>query len=177
MPGTSQFERAKAGVGRPAEPVPQDIADEIVEWISEGKTLREFCRQSGKPSFVTVYAWQKKDASFAERIACARESGEDQIHQECLEIADNTHSGVTVTEKPYVFEGAAVKNPDGTPVIVTETKTGDMLEHRKLRIDTRLKLLAKWNPKKYGDRLDLNHGGEIGLNVLAERMSKARARK
>ena len=28
-----------------------------------------------------------------------------------------------------------------------------MIEHRKLRIDTRLKLLAKWNPKKYGDKL------------------------
>jgi hypothetical protein len=28
----------------------------------------------------------------------------------------------------------------------------DMLGHRKLLIETRLKLLAKWNPKKYGDR-------------------------
>ena len=25
----------------------------------------------------------------------------------------------------------------------------------RLRIDTRLKLVAKWNPKKYGDKLDL----------------------
>jgi hypothetical protein len=27
-----------------------------------------------------------------------------------------------------------------------------MLGHRKLQIETRLKLLAKFNPKKYGDR-------------------------
>jgi hypothetical protein len=31
----------------------------------------------------------------------------------------------------------------------------DMLGHRKLQIETRLKLLAKFNPKKYGDRIAL----------------------
>ena len=31
---------------------------------------------------------------------------------------------------------------------------------------TRLKLLAKWNPKKYGDRVDLGHEGGITLNVV-----------
>jgi hypothetical protein len=35
-----------------------------------------------------------------------------------------------------------------------------MIEHRKLRIETRLKLLAKWNPKKYGDKLA--HTGASG---------------
>jgi hypothetical protein len=133
-------------MGRPEKPVPQKTADEIVEWISEGKTLREFCRQEGKPSFSAVYAWQKKDAQFAERIACARESGEEVIHQECLGIADTTQMGVIVTDK------------DG----VIETKTADMIEHRKLRIDTRLKLLAKWNPRKYGDKLDMNIAGKDG---------------
>ena len=31
----------------------------------------------------------------------------------------------------------------------------------KLRIETRLKLLAKWNPKKWGEKLDLTHAGAI----------------
>jgi len=139
-------------MGRPVEPVPQDIADELVEWISEGKTLREFCRQPGKPCYATIYDWKDKDPEFATRIARAREIGEEVIHQECLSIADSTQLGVIVTEKP-----------DGS----TETKTADMLEHRKLRIDTRLKLLAKWNPKKYGDRVDMNLGGQNGNPIQA----------
>ena len=92
----------------------------------------------------------------------AREIGEQQIFQECLEIADNTQEfGEIVTEKV-----------DGS----TEVKRADMIEHRKLRIETRLKLLAKWNPKKYGDKLGLEHSGELNIG-LADRISKARARK
>lgn len=37
---------------------------------------------------------------------------------------------------------------------------------RRLQIETILKLLAKWNPKKYGDRVDLGHEGGITLNVV-----------
>ena len=48
-----------------------------------------------------------------------------------------------------------------------------MLGHRKLRIDTRLKLLAKWNPKKWGDRMALDHGVQ---DNLAERLKAARER-
>jgi hypothetical protein len=32
--------------------------------------------------------------------------------------------------------------------------------NRKLRIYTRLQLLAKWNPKRYGDRVEVEHQGE-----------------
>lgn len=138
--------------GRPTEPIPQNIADAAVLWISEGNTLREFCRQSGNPHYTTIYDWMDQDAEFSLRIARARLVGEEVMHQECLEIADNPQSGVIVTEKP-----------DGT----TETKTADMLEHRKLRIDTRLKLLAKWNPKKYGDKAELNLGGQDGNPIQA----------
>jgi hypothetical protein len=39
---------------------------------------------------------------------------------------------------------------------------------RRVRADTRLKLLAKWDPKRYGDKLDLTSGGEkIDLDDIA----------
>ena len=141
--------------GRPTEPVPQDIADELVTWISEGKTLREFCRQEGMPSYGAVYDWIEKDAEFASRFARARVIGEEVIHQQCLDIADHTQIGEIVTQKA-----------DGT----TEIKTADMLEHRKLRIYTRLQLLAKWNPKKYGEKTQLtgDGGGPIQAAITVE---------
>jgi hypothetical protein len=33
-----------------------------------------------------------------------------------------------------------------------------------LRVDTRLKLLAKWNPKKYGERIE--HTGDLSIKTV-----------
>jgi phosphohistidine swiveling domain-containing protein len=156
-------------MGRPPEPVPQGIADQVVDWISEGKTLREFCRQDGKPHYSTVYDWIEKDEDFSQRFARARLIGEEVIHQQCLAISDTQMMGEIVTEKPYTFEGAVITDKTGVPVILVERKTADMIDHRKLMIDTRLKLLAKWNPKKYGERLDMNLAGEVAIKrVVAD---------
>ena len=138
---------------------PADYLPEIHAWIESGKTLRAYCRQDGKPSYGTVYDWLERDAEQNSRFAHARNLGEEQIAQECLEIADVTQIGEIVTQKA-----------DGS----CEIKTADMIEHRKLRIETRLKLLAKWNPKKWGEKLE--HTGEVQIG-LADRISKARARK
>ena len=129
-------------VGRPVEPVPQDRVEEIIEWVSEGKPLREYCRQEGKPPFRTVYNWLEKDKEFMARFAHARDLGEDVIAQECLEIADD---GTNDWMETYDKDGDAI----GWKL------NGEHVQRSKLRIETRLKLLAKWNPKKYGDRTTL----------------------
>jgi hypothetical protein len=49
----------------------------------------------------------------------------------------------------------------------TATTVEDMLGHRKLRIETRLKLLAKFHPTKYGDKLGL-HGVEGAASIKTE---------
>ena len=154
-------------MGRPIKYVPADYLPEIHAWIESGKTLRAYCRQEGKPSYGLVYDWLEQDALTQDklessRFARARDLGEQQILQECLDIADTTQIGQIVTQKP-----------DGSE----EVKSMDMIEHRKLRIETRLKLLAKWNPKKYGERLALAGDKESPLTVsLAEEISKARKR-
>lgn len=115
-----------------------EIKDEICTRISGGETLRAICRESGKPSWVSVYRWLELDHEFKLRFAHARDLGFDAIAEEALEIANTPCEGQIVTSKEW---GA-------------EIKTEDMLGHRKLQIETRLKLLAKWSPKKYGDRVD-----------------------
>lgn len=129
-------------MGRPSLYNPQ-IIDEICQWIADGKTLREFCRQDGKPSYSAVYDWLEDDESFRTRFARARETGEDVIAQECLEIADDsTNDWVESKFGPQLNQ--------------------DHVQRSKLRIETRLKLLAKWNPKKYGDRVHNEHTGKDG---------------
>lgn len=114
----------------------QDFADEIIAWISAGQMLREYCRQDGKPGWVTIYKWVNGDKDFGERFARAREDGQDVMSEECAALADIP--------------------PEGPQDVAW----------RKLQIETRLKLLAKWNPKKYGDRQQLEHQGGVQINLI-----------
>lgn len=122
------------------------LATVICDRIASGETLRAICREEGMPSWKTVYSWRQANEEFASRIACAREEGFDAIAEEALAIADTPCTGVR-TEM----------SEDGI-----KRTTEDMLGHRKLQVETRLKLLAKWAPKKYGDKMELEHVGKGG---------------
>ena len=137
--------------GRPSTYDPT-VATRICEMLSEGIPLREICRGQGMPPWRTVYSWMDRDADLAASIARARELGYDAIAEECLRIADTPQSGKKVT-----------MSEDG----MTET-VEDMLGHRKLQIETRLKLLAKWSPKKYGERVQVAGDADNPIKLEAE---------
>lgn len=123
-----------------------EIEDRLVEGISDGVPLQQLCREPGMPAWRTVYDWMEGDTNFAARIARAREAGADAIASESLDIVD---------EEPQ-------RGPDG------KIDQG-WVAHQKLRAEHRLKLLAKWSPKKYGDRVENVHtgadGGPVDLNL------------
>ena len=127
--------------GRPTKYTPE-IARIICEKLSEGIPLRQICRENeGFPAWRTVYDWMWRDEELSTAIARARDIGYDALAEECLYIADTPHIGIK-----KVYSSGAEEGEDS--MTVTEE---DMLGHRKLQIETRLKLLAKFNPKKYGD--------------------------
>lgn len=138
------------GRGRPPEAVPADIATEICEWIANGKTLREWCRIEGNPTWTTVYRWMEKDQEFSHRIAHAREMGHDAIAEETLEIIDT---------KPEMAESWSKEGG-------SSHRDGAHVTWLKNRAEQRMKLLAKWNPKKYGDKVGVQHEGGVTLNVV-----------
>lgn len=149
---TTESKTGEKRIGRPPLPVPQDKADAIIAWVSNGQTLRDWCRQNDV-HFTTVYDWLNKDEEFALRFARARESGEEVIAQECIEIADDaTNDWMEKLDKDGMGIGWQLN--------------GDHVQRSKLRIETRLKLLAKWNPKKWGDKVDLTSKGEkVGFAI------------
>ena len=147
----------KPKIGRPSKYTPE-IAQKICEMLSDGIPLREICRQDGFPAWQTIYDWMYRDDELGERgvglsraIAHARETGYEAIAEECLRIADTPVMG----QKQVMGDDK------------TYTTVEDMLGHRKLQIETRLKLLAKWNPKKYGDRVQLAGDAENPLKIEA----------
>ena len=119
-----------------------DVAREICEQLSEGIPLRQICRENaGFPAWRTVYDWMGRDPELAASIARARDIGYDAIAEECLQIADTV-----------MFGQKQVMTDEGTATTIE-----DMLGHRKLQIETRLKLLAKFHPTKYGEKIGV-HG-------------------
>lgn len=137
------YDKPKAG--RPSK-FTHELAAEICERLSDGEPLAQICRDEHMPCVRTVDFWREKDAEFFSAIARARARGFDAIAADTLRIADTPEEGVETIE-----------TEEGTTV-----KRGDMLGHRKLQIDTRLKLLAKWDPKRYGDKITQEHTGPDG---------------
>jgi len=143
--------------GRPSKYDPE-IARQICEQLSEGIPLRQICRDNeGFPAWRTVYDWMGRDADLSASIARARDIGYDALAEECLLIADTPQFG---QKQVMTDEGTA-------------TTIEDMLGHRKLQIETRLKLLAKFHPTKYGDKT-IVAGDPNGAPIKTEETSSGR---
>lgn len=135
------------------------LAEEVCERLSNGETLEDICRSAHMPATRTVYLWTETHESFAADFARARTRGFDAIAADALRIANTPVEGIEYVTKA-----------DGG----VEERRGDMLGHRKLQIETRLKLLAKWDPKRYGEKLALEVDD---VTDRAEQMRQRRARR
>ena len=136
--------------GRPSKYTPE-LAAEMCERLSNGEPLRQICRDDRMPHWTQVYEWIARDPELSLRVAQAREAGYDAMAEELIEISDTLHFGETKV--------MGDKN--------STTTVADMLGHRKLRIETRLKLLACWNPAKYGTKVQLGGDPKNPLKVEA----------
>lgn len=115
--------------GRPSS-FTQEIADEICKRLSNGEPLTVICREDGKPCDDTVREWAKTRPALSRAIACARVVGHDMIAWR----ARQTLRG---------------KGPDEGG-----ESTGDV-QRDKAIADFDLKLLSKWDPKRWGEKMTL----------------------
>jgi hypothetical protein len=111
----------------------------IGERLGQGEPLAAICRDLGICDD-TVRNWMEKDEEAARAIARAREDGEQAIAYRLRQTARG-------------------KGPDDGG-----DSTGDV-QRDKLVIDTDLKLLAKFNPKRWGDKVQ--HADAEGNNLPA----------
>lgn len=140
----------------------QEIADKICEELStSSKSLRTICKQHGMPAVRTVLNWlsegekaEKEDDKmklFLHQYARAREAQADFLAEEIIEIADDgSNDLMTITKGDVSYE---VENKEVT-------------NRSKLRVDARKWVASKLKPKKYGDKLDLSHAGELSLKQI-----------
>ena len=126
----------------------QAIADYVCEQLALGRSLLRISKDGPEkanglqlPSRWEIRNWEDQEPHRANSKR-AREVGCHVMAEECVEIADNPQLGEIVTEKA-----------DGG----TEIRREDMLGHRRLQIDTRMRLLGKWLPKIYGDKIEVDN--------------------
>ncbi len=154
---------AKKAIGRPSSYDPT-VAHKICELLSEGVSLREICRMDGMPAWRNVYFWMARDEDLSAHIARAREVGYDNIAEDCLDIADNAQNDWMDRE---------VLNPRTKKVEVVRVVDTEHIQRSKLRIETRLKLLAKWKPEKFGDKTVIT-GDPNGAPIKTEEAGSGR---
>lgn len=153
----SDEELPKRGPGR-VSTYTQEAADYICEQLSKGIPLAEICRGENMPAIRTVSGWKEAHEDFAAAFARAREDGFDQIAADCLAIADESENDTVSTENG-------------------DRPNTEWISRSKLRVETRLKLLAKWDPKRYGERMQLAGDPDAPLMQMTdEQLAIATAR-
>jgi len=145
-------------VARPSK-YSQQLADAICELLVDGKSLRTICSTAKMPNRSTVIRWLAENEAFRNHYARARELQADTLAEEILDIADKAVLGERLKK-------------DGKGKVL-ERQTGDMVERSKLMIDARKWYAGKLQPKKYGERVALDHGVQ---DNLADKLRAARER-
>jgi hypothetical protein len=118
------------------------ILEAALECLANGETLSDFCRQPGRPDRRTITRWVAADPVLQSRFTEARRLGHDVIAEATLQLAD----------------APLPAGPDGRidPALV---------QQRRLQVDTRLRLLAKWDTARYGDKVQVRGAGRGTLDA------------
>ena len=116
----------------------------ILGRIMEGESLRAICRDDGMPDRSTVSRWLIEDAERQRAYALATDIRADMVFDEVLEIADDASRDWVAKDGAFVLDAEHVRRS-------------------ALRIEARKWALARMAPKKYGEKLDLNHGIQDSL--------------
>ena len=138
--------------GRPTK-YTLDLAESICERLSSGESLTSICAAEGMPKRTTVVGWQGQHDGFSTLYARARVAYADAIFDEAMEIADSS-SGDWTTKMVRGEEAKVVDHEN--------------IQRSRLRVDTRLRVAAKINPAKYGEKLDVNMSGELNVSHLSD---------
>ena len=126
-----------------------NIFNHVCSQIEKGRALRNVLKDENMPSTSTFYQWFDNNEDKAKQYARATEVRADIIFDDILSIADEN------TNDTFV-------NDNGIEVV-----NNDVIQRSRLRIDARKWVLSKLNPKKYGDKIQQEHSGEVTTTVIS----------
>lgn len=132
----------------------QIITEVLAAIATSPKSLESICKElEGAPSARTFYRWLEADEELCQRYTRAKEAQLQVLADQLVDLADTDRICRKVTQKA-----------DGS----VETVILDQVERTRLQIDVRKWLLAKLNPKKYGDKVEQFISGPAGAPIQTE---------
>jgi hypothetical protein len=129
----------KKKIGRPTI-YSERLAARICAELAMGRSLRTVCKANDMPGLETVFRWLREKPDFREQYAQGKSESADALVDEMIDIADDT-------------TGDFVEDDEGNVKFNSEH-----VQRSRLRVDTRKWIASKLKPKRYGERLDMNHG-------------------
>lgn len=124
----------------------EELADKICELIASSNNGVHVISQELKIAPSSVFLWLSTHKYFSDKYTRAREVQAELLADEIIQIADDgTNDYMTITKGDHEYN--------------VEDK--EVTNRSKLRVDARKWKASKLAPKKYGDKLELEHKGEI----------------
>ena len=118
-----------------------EVGAQICERLATGKSLLATCKEIGA-SYEAAKRWESDIPEHATKSARAREIGCHALADQCIDIADESHND-TVQRGEF------------------DVTNNEAIQRSRLRIDTRMRLIGKWLPKVYGDRVEQHISGTL----------------
>jgi len=140
---------AKKKTGRPSK-YTKKVAEKVCDLVAADprNTMRSIAERKGMPTERTLFRWLDKHEEFRQQYARAKEIQAEHLVEEMLSIADDGSLDVELRT-----------NRQGEEY---EAERPDIVSRSKLMLDTRKWLAGKLKPKKYGDKVKMEHTGEDG---------------
>ncbi len=121
------------------------LADAICQRLAGGESLRSICTQEDMPAKTTVFVWLRRDEGFRDQYARAREAQAECFAEEIIDIADDATND-------YMLR----KNEDASESWRLDSEN---IQRSRLRVEARKWVVSRILPKKYGERVALEHSG------------------
>ena len=112
--------------------------------MKDGLTARKAAALHGIP-LSSVWDWCHANPVWNGQYEEAREALYRHWEEDVIDISDEQQDGVIVKDK----------------ILGREIETRDMIEHRRLRVESRKWLLSKLKARKYGDKLALGGADDL----------------
>lgn len=153
-------QEAPRPAGRPSDFTPE-LGTAICTRLIEIGSLRKVCEEDGMPDKSTVFRWLLKAEetgateelrSFRDQYARARQIAKDyQFDEHWDDLRETALS-------PVLVDGVPLLGPDGKIVMAV---TSQSVALARLKHDAWKWQASKENPKKYGDKIEMEHSGTI----------------
>ena len=114
----------------------EPLAEEVCRHIAEGRSLRAIAELPHMPDVRTLWRWRRDHKDFREGYDAARELLAERLAGEVLEIADDARNDWMETEYGPRLDAEHVRRS-------------------QVRIETRLKLMGKLAPARWGEKASM----------------------